>query len=107
MDFPSMEIRVVEWEEQMQESDSKEGKPAGMEGKGRSQRQHQRRGEWREGKAGPWGTSYLGIIMEQPANLATGRKAGPGGVGRAIILNPRRHLGKRTRRIMLEIQTVL
>ena len=37
MDFPSMEIRVVEWEEQMQESDSKEGKPAGMEGKGRSQ----------------------------------------------------------------------
>lgn len=84
-----------------------EWQPEGMEGKGRGQRQHQRRGEWREGKAGPWGTSCLGIIMEQPANMATGRKPGSGGVGRAVILNPKRHLGKRTRRIMLVIQTVL
>lgn len=78
-----------------------------MAGKGRSQRQHQQRGEWREGKASPWGTSYLGIIMEQPTNMSTGRKAGSGGVGRAVILNPKRHLGKRARRIMLVTQTVL
>lgn len=74
MDFPGMETRVVEWEEQLQESDSKEGKPAGMEGKGRSQRQHPRRGEWREGQAGPGGT-WASLWSNPPTWLQAGRQA--------------------------------
>ena len=38
MDFPSVETKVVEWEEQMQESDSSEEEARGHGGKGKKAR---------------------------------------------------------------------
>lgn len=91
----------------MQESDSPEEEARGRGGKGKKPEGQQQRGGWRKGKAGRWGTSYLGIIPEQPTSMAAGRDAGTRGVGGPVILDPKRHLGKRTNQMMLVIQTVL
>lgn len=67
-----------------------------MEGKGSSWQQQS--GEWRRGKAGWWGG-----ILEPLTSMAARGDAGTRCVGRAVILDPKRYLGKRTKQIMLVI----
>lgn len=72
MDFPSVETREVEWEGQSRRVAARGHGGKGGEARGSTSEEE----SGREGKAGPWGTSCLGIIMEQPTIwLQAGRLA--------------------------------